>query len=153
MSMNCSQNMNNDENNQLLLYRMIVVWNISTFLYNIERIFTNGPLRLQWLNGTGSWCACVGPYSHQLAGRDFFVPWLAAKSQEPMTIAGANGVSAGSSLARPRHIAGANGVSAGSSLARPRHRGPSPHILFLGNSHNDGTGGNFACRAGNLTLV
>ena len=88
--MNCSQNMNNDKNIHLLLYMMIVVWNISTFLYNIERIFTNGSLRLQWLNGTGSWCVCVGPNRHQLTGQDFFVPWLAAKPQEPMAVAWVN---------------------------------------------------------------
>ena len=52
-----------------------------------KKMFTNGSLRLQWLNGTGSWGVCDGPDSHQLAGSDFFVPWLAAKSQEPMTIA------------------------------------------------------------------
>ena len=88
--MNCSQNVKNDKNNHLWLYTMITVWNISTFLYNIEIIFTNGSLRLPWLNGIGSWGVCDGPNSHQLAGRDFFVPWLAAKPQEPMTIAWVN---------------------------------------------------------------
>ena len=73
----------NDKNNHLWLYMMIIVWNISTFLYNIERIFTNGSLRLQWLNGIGSWGVCD-------AGWDFFVLWLAAKPQEPMTIAWVN---------------------------------------------------------------
>ena len=90
MSMNCPQNVKNDKNNHLWLYMMIIVWNISSFLYNIERIFTNGSLRLQWLNGTGSWGVCDGPNSHQLVGSDFFVPWLAAKPQEPMTIAWVN---------------------------------------------------------------
>ena len=87
---NCSQRVNNDKNSHLWLYMMIIVWNISTFLYNIAIIFTNGSLRLQWLNGTGSWGICNGPNSHQLAGWDFFVPWLAAKPQEPMTIARVN---------------------------------------------------------------
>ena len=73
----------NDKNNHLWLYMMIIVWNISTFLQNIERIFTNGSLRLQWLNGIGSWSVCD-------AGWDLFVPWLAAKPQEPMTIAWVN---------------------------------------------------------------
>ena len=54
------------------------------------RIFTNGSLRLQWLNGTCSWSVCDGPNSHQLAGWDFFVPWLAAKPQEPIAIAWVN---------------------------------------------------------------
>ena len=90
MSMNCSQDVKNDKNNHFWLYMMIIVWNISTFLYNIGRIFTNGSLRLQWLNDTGSWGVCDGPNSHQLAGWDFFVPWLAAKPQEPMTIAWVN---------------------------------------------------------------
>ena len=83
MPMNCSQKVKNDKNNHLWLYMMIIVWNISTFLYNIKRIFTNGSLRLQWLNGIGSWVVCD-------AGWDFFVPWLAAKPQETMTIAWVN---------------------------------------------------------------
>ena len=90
MSIYCSQNVKSDKNNHLWLYMMIIVWNISTFLYKIERIFTNGSLRLQWLNSTGSWGVCDGPNSHQLAGWDCFVPWLAAKPQEPMTIAWVN---------------------------------------------------------------
>ena len=85
MPMNCSQKVKNDKNNHLWLYIMIIVWNISTFLYNIERIFTNGSLRLQWLNGTGSRGVCRGD-----AGWDFFVPWLDAKPQLPMTIAWVN---------------------------------------------------------------
>ena len=88
--MNCPQNVKNDKNNHLWLYMMIIVWNISTFLYNIERIFTNGSLKLQWLNGTGSWGVFDGPNSHQLVGSDFFVPWLATKPQEPMMIAWVN---------------------------------------------------------------
>ena len=88
--MTCPQNVKNDKNDHLWLCMMIIVWNISTFLYNIEIIFTNGSLRLQWLNGTGSWGVCDGPNSHQLVGSDFFVPWLAAKPQEPMTIAWVN---------------------------------------------------------------
>ena len=81
--MNCSQKVKNDKNHHLWLYMMTIVWNISTFLYNTERIFTNGSLRLQWLNGIGSWGVCD-------AGWDFFVPWLGAKPQEPMTIAWVN---------------------------------------------------------------
>ena len=47
-----------EESVQLRLYMMIIVWNISTFLYNIEIIFTNGSLKLQWQNGKGSWGVC-----------------------------------------------------------------------------------------------
>ena len=80
----------NEKKNHLWLYMMIIVWNISTFLYNIERIVTNSSLTLQCLTGTGSWGICDGPNSHQLAGWDFFVPWLTAKPQEPMAITWVN---------------------------------------------------------------
>ena len=90
MSINCSQKVKNDKNNHSWLYMMIIVWKISAFLYNIESIFTNGSLRLQWLNGTCSRGVCDGPSSHQLAGWDFFVPGLAAKPQEPMAITWVN---------------------------------------------------------------
>ena len=55
MSINYSQKMKNDKKNHLWLYMMMIVWNSSTFLYNIERMFTNGSLTLQCLNDTGSW--------------------------------------------------------------------------------------------------
>ena len=87
---NLFQQVKNDKNNHLWLYMVMIVWNISTFLYNIEWIFTNGSLRLQWLDGTCSWGVCNGPNSHQLAGRDCFVPWLAATPREPMAIACVN---------------------------------------------------------------
>ena len=51
--------------------------------YRVDIFFTNGSLRLQRLNGTGSWGVCD-------AGWDFFVPWLAAKPQETMMIAQVN---------------------------------------------------------------
>ena len=82
--------MKNDKNNHLWLNMVIIVWNVSAFLYNIERIFTNCLLRLQWLNGTCSWGVCDGPNSHQLARWDCFLPWLAATPQEPMAIACVN---------------------------------------------------------------
>ena len=57
------QKVKNDKKNHLWLYMMTIGWNISTFLYNIKIIFTNGSLTLQCLNGTGSWGVCDGPNS------------------------------------------------------------------------------------------
>ena len=87
MSINCSQKVDRDKNNNSW-WSLFEIF--QHFLTISKDFFTYISLRLQWLNDTGSLGVCDGPNSHRLAGWDFFVPWLAVKPQEPMTIAWVN---------------------------------------------------------------